>query len=94
MSEQAHRFRDFLEGKRDWHGHDKDKKHHIDKEVLEHPLSLIGEKMREYEREAAHAAGKDSRSKKLAKEEFVHKYGELQQVVGKGKQAPLLVLVC
>ncbi|KAG9072080.1 hypothetical protein KI688_006303 [Linnemannia hyalina] len=91
LSEQAHRFRDFLEGKRDGHAHDKDKKHHnhhIDKEVMEHPLSLIGEKMREYQREAAHAEGKDSRSKKEAKkeakEEFVHKYGELQQVVGKG----------
>ncbi|KAF9546301.1 serine/threonine-protein kinase HAL4/sat4 [Mortierella hygrophila] len=87
LSEQAHRFRDFLEGKRDWHAHDKDKKHHnhhIDKEVLEHPLSLIGEKMREYQRESVHAGGMDSRSKKEAKDEFVHKYGELQQVVGKG----------
>ncbi|KAK3819169.1 MAG: kinase-like domain-containing protein [Linnemannia elongata] len=85
LSEQAHRFRDFLEGKRDWHGHDKDKKHHhIDKEVLEHPLSLIGEKMREYERDAVHAGGKDSKSRKLTKEDFIHKYGELQQVVGKG----------
>ncbi|KAF9124492.1 serine/threonine-protein kinase HAL4/sat4 [Mortierella sp. GBA39] len=87
LSQQAHRFRDFLEGKRDWHAHDKDKKHHnhhIDKEVLEHPLSLIGEKMREYQRDSAHAGGKDSRSKKEAKEEFVQKYGELQQVIGKG----------
>ncbi|KAF9130239.1 hypothetical protein BG015_004037 [Linnemannia schmuckeri] len=84
LSEQAHRFRDFLEGKRDWHGHDKKHHHHIDKEVLEHPLSLIGEKMREYEKESR---GKDSnvkRNKKAAKEGFVHKYGELQQVVGKG----------
>lgn len=86
LSEQARRFRDFLEGKRDWHGHDKDKKHHhIEKEVMEHPLSLIGEKMREFEREAAQAGGKDSRSKKMAKEEFIQKYGELQQVVGRGK---------
>jgi len=85
LSEQARRFRDFLEGKRDWHGHDKDKKHHhIEKEVMEHPLSLIGEKMREFEREAAQAGGKDSRSKKMAKEEFIQKYGELQQVVGRG----------
>ncbi|KAG0290288.1 hypothetical protein BGZ96_006256 [Linnemannia gamsii] len=101
LSEQAHRFRDFLEGKRDWHGHgghgnggkgggggreNKHRHHHIEKEVLEHPLSLIGEKMREYEREA-NQGGKDPsviKNKKTAKEDFVFKYGELQQVVGRG----------
>ncbi|KAF8928037.1 hypothetical protein BGZ47_001848 [Haplosporangium gracile] len=84
LSEQAHRFRDFLEGKRNWHGHDRKHHHQIDKEVMEHPLSLIGEKMREYEKETHGRDDSVTKNKKVAKECFVHKYGELQQVVGKG----------
>ncbi|KAG0271170.1 serine/threonine-protein kinase HAL4/sat4 [Linnemannia exigua] len=98
LSEQVQRFRDFLDNKRDGHGHgnggngEKGRKgekggkhhHHIKQEVLEHPLSLIGEKIREYEKEAEHGDGSAVRSRKSAKEDFVHKYGELHQVVGKG----------
>ncbi|KAF9912316.1 serine/threonine-protein kinase HAL4/sat4 [Linnemannia zychae] len=86
LSEQVHRFRDFLEGKRDGNGHrgekHQHKHHHINQEVMEHPLSLIGEKMHEYEREKEAGGGLGNR--KTTKQDFVHKYGELQQVVGKG----------
>jgi len=92
LSEQVQRFRDFLEGKRDGHGNGGhgekgrkgEKRHHIKQEVLEHPLSLIGEKMREYERKAERGDENAVKSKKTTKEDFVHKYGELHQVVGKG----------
>ncbi|KAG0212753.1 serine/threonine-protein kinase HAL4/sat4 [Mortierella sp. NVP41] len=62
------------------HGH-----HHIDKEMLEHPLSLIAEKIREFEGDLhQHSSRENSATRNKTKQDFVHKYGELQQVVGRG----------
>ncbi|KAF9119690.1 serine/threonine-protein kinase HAL4/sat4 [Mortierella sp. 14UC] len=70
LSEQVHRFRDFLEG----HGHGAEKQnkhHHIKREVMEHPLSLIGEKMHDYEKDREAAGGHG--------DEFKHRENESQK---------------
>ncbi|KAG0033672.1 serine/threonine-protein kinase HAL4/sat4 [Podila clonocystis] len=95
LSNQVRRLRALLEGRKDKerhhhkeHHHHKDhhKDHHLHLEVLEHPLSLLKEKLAEFEgdRPSSPASFSSSSDKKKLKAEFVHKYGELQQVVGKG----------
>lgn len=101
LSNQIRRLRGLLEGRKDKeHHHHKDKDHHKDHhkdrhkghhlhpEALEHPLSLLKEKLADFEGDRSSSPISDSSSsskkKHSVKEEFVHKYGELQQVVGKG----------
>ncbi|KAF9921476.1 serine/threonine-protein kinase HAL4/sat4 [Linnemannia zychae] len=99
LSEQAHKFKEFLEGKR---GRDEKRQRHptppppqsqqapnhnhhhfIKKEILEHPLSLISEKLHEYEKNNK-STSTSRNSSATRKDDFVHKYGILQQVVGRG----------
>ncbi|KAF9376482.1 serine/threonine-protein kinase HAL4/sat4 [Podila verticillata] len=87
LSNQVRRLRDLLEGRKDkehyHHG-----SHHLHPDALEHPLSLLKEKLADFEGDRSSSpasfgstAGKKKHS---VKEEFVHKYGDLSQVVGKG----------
>ncbi|KAF9571008.1 serine/threonine-protein kinase HAL4/sat4 [Mortierella alpina] len=82
LTTQVRRLRDLLDGKKDkeghGHGHGNGHGHHIKREVLEHPLSLVYEKMHDLE------GDHHSPKKKTVKEEFMQKYGELSSVVGKG----------
>lgn len=93
LSNQVRRLRDILEGKKDKEHHKEHhyKEHHLHPEALVHPLSLLKEKLADFEgdRSSSPASSSSSKKKHSVKEEFVHKYGELQQVVGKGNH-PLL----
>ncbi|CAO3563141.1 unnamed protein product [Mortierella alpina] len=86
LTTQVRRLRDLLDGKKDkeghGNGHGNGHSHHIKREVLEHPLSLVFEKVPDFEGDH-HSPIVGSR-KKTVKEEFVQKYGELGPVVGKG----------
>ncbi|KAG0039824.1 serine/threonine-protein kinase HAL4/sat4 [Podila clonocystis] len=88
LSNQVRRLRALLEGRKDKenHHHKDLKDHHLHPEALEHPLSLLKEKLADFEgdRPSSPASFSSSSDKKKLKVEFVHKYGELQQVVGKG----------
>ncbi|KAF9307895.1 serine/threonine-protein kinase HAL4/sat4 [Podila horticola] len=88
LSNQVRRLRDILEGKKDKEHHKEHhyKEHHLHPEALVHPLSLLKEKLADFEgdRSSSPASSSSSKKKHSVKEEFVHKYGELQQVVGKG----------
>lgn len=90
LSSQVRRFRDLLEGRKDKEEHHHNflhLGHHIKREVMEHPLSLMKEKIPDFEGEA-HLSPASSNNKKLTvKEEFLQKYGDLQQVVGRGNGA-------
>lgn len=92
LSNQVRRLRDLLEGRKDkehyHHG-----SHHLHPDALEHPLSLLKEKLADFEGDRSSSpasfgstAGKKKHS---VKEEFVHKYGDLSQVVGKGSLCSL-----
>ncbi|KAF9277334.1 serine/threonine-protein kinase HAL4/sat4 [Mortierella alpina] len=85
LTTQVRRLRDLLDGKKDKEGHGNghgNGRHHIKREVLEHPLSLVFEKVHEFEGD--HHSPSMGSKKKTVKEEFVQKYGELGSVVGKG----------
>lgn len=81
LSSQVRRFKELLEGKKN----DKEDHHHdhIKREAMEHPLSLMKEKMQDFEGDS-HSPSPNNRKKLTVKEEFSEKYGELQQVVGRG----------
>ncbi|KAF9989977.1 serine/threonine-protein kinase HAL4/sat4 [Mortierella antarctica] len=83
---QVRRLRDLLDGKKDkeghGNGHGNGHSHHIKREVLEHPLSLVYEKAHDFEGD--HHSPSMGSKKKTVKEEFMQKYGELGSVVGKG----------
>ncbi|KAF9914699.1 serine/threonine-protein kinase HAL4/sat4 [Lobosporangium transversale] len=55
--------------------------HGVLREALEHPLSLLNEKIEDFEKERGHHHHANKHS---IKEEFAAKYGDLQQVVGRG----------
>ncbi|KAF9968350.1 serine/threonine-protein kinase HAL4/sat4 [Mortierella alpina] len=86
LTTQVRRLRDLLDGKKDkdghGNGHGNGHSHHIKREVLEHPLSLVYEKVHDFEGDH-HSPNVGSR-KKTVKEEFMQKYGELGPVIGKG----------
>ncbi|KAG0248337.1 serine/threonine-protein kinase HAL4/sat4 [Mortierella polycephala] len=89
LANKIRRLRELLEGKGEKNGHDNahqhghgHEKHHNGLETLKHPLSLLNEKMQDFEFNH-HALG-DSKKNHTVKEEFVQKYGELQETVGKG----------
>ncbi|KAF9435336.1 hypothetical protein BGZ76_006487 [Entomortierella beljakovae] len=86
LTTQVQRLRDLLDGGKK----DKDEKkdeHHLNPETFNHPLSLLKEKIKEYEvdhRRHQHSPSLDNKKKHTVKEDFVEKYGELQSVVGRG----------
>ncbi|KAF9177234.1 serine/threonine-protein kinase HAL4/sat4 [Haplosporangium sp. Z 767] len=88
LAKRIRRLRELLEGKGEkdgyenahHHGHGHEKHHSL--ETLKHPLSLLNEKMQDFE--FNHHASDDSKKKHAVKEEFMQKYGELQETVGKG----------
>ncbi|GJJ72806.1 hypothetical protein EMPS_05164 [Entomortierella parvispora] len=82
---QVRRFRELLDVKKDKEDHHHNLLHlghHIKREAMEHPLSLMKEKIHDFEGESHLAPG--SKKKQTVKEEFLQKYGDLQQVVGRG----------
>ncbi|KAF8939537.1 kinase-like domain-containing protein [Dissophora ornata] len=58
--------------------------HHLKSEVFEHPLSLLNEKYQDLDAEQAGSPVASHRRRQALKVDFVQKYGELQQIVGKG----------
>lgn len=82
------------EKEKEGHGHHHDKNgngngngdghdHHISRELLEHPLSLLAEKIEDFE--ADHHINNNAKKKHNVKDDFIHKYGDLQHVVGRGE---------
>ena len=89
LSSQVRRFRDLLDGKKEKEEHHHQflhHGHHIKREVMEHPLSLMKEKIHDFEGESHLASSPSGKKKQTVKEEFLQKYGDLQQVVGRGKK--------
>ncbi|KAG0053712.1 serine/threonine-protein kinase HAL4/sat4 [Gryganskiella cystojenkinii] len=91
LSSQVRRFKDLLEGKKDkeellqHHQHHLlHQGHHLKREAMEHPLSLMKEKIQDFETDSHLGSALSSKKKLTLKEEFLHKYGDLQQVIGKG----------
>ncbi|KAG0309335.1 hypothetical protein BGZ98_003450 [Dissophora globulifera] len=58
--------------------------HQLKPEVFEHPLSLLKEKYQDLDAEQMGSPVASQRKRPTVKEDFVRKYGELQQIVGKG----------
>ncbi|KAG0198275.1 serine/threonine-protein kinase HAL4/sat4 [Mortierella sp. GBA30] len=91
LANQIRRLRELLDGKkekekekeREKDGHGPAHGHHI-REAFEHPLSLLNEKIHEFEGHLEHSPSVSPNKKKMIQEEFVQKYGELGPVVGKG----------
>lgn len=85
LSNQVRRLRELLDGKRE--REDPMAPHHLRPEVFEHPLSLLNEKYQNMDTEnnqQQHGGSPSLRRRYTVKMDFVRKYGELQQVVGKG----------
>ncbi|KAF9380549.1 serine/threonine-protein kinase HAL4/sat4, partial [Podila verticillata] len=81
---QVRRLRELLDGKRE--REDPTVPHHLRPEVFEHPLSLLNERYQDMDTEnnQQQHGGPSLRRRNTVKMDFVHKYGELKQVVGKG----------
>ncbi|KAF9310776.1 serine/threonine-protein kinase HAL4/sat4 [Podila horticola] len=88
LSNQVRRLRDLLDGKREKEDSQTAPHHHLRPEVFEHPLSLLNEKYQKMDTDQhSHSHGAVSPSlqrRNTVKMDFVTKYGELQQVIGKG----------
>ncbi|KAF9903172.1 serine/threonine-protein kinase HAL4/sat4 [Linnemannia zychae] len=95
IANQVRRLRELLDGRRERddhslnsqpqlqqppsHGH-----HQLKPEVFEHPLSLLNEKYQDLETDPTGSPASSHRRRHSVKTDFLHKYGELQQVIGKG----------
>lgn len=93
LANQVRRLRELLDGRRDRddhlhnplpphqqpHGH-----HQLKPEVFEHPLSLLNEKYQDLETDPTGSPLSSHRRRHSVKTSFLHKYGELQQIIGKG----------
>ncbi|KAF9347100.1 serine/threonine-protein kinase HAL4/sat4 [Mortierella sp. AD094] len=92
LTKQVRRLRELLEGKKDkegkkdGHGHEHEHEHGhaINPDVFNHPLSLLNEKIKEFEGDHLYHHSLSSKKKHSLRDEFMEKYGDLQQVVGKG----------
>ncbi|KAF9133041.1 serine/threonine-protein kinase HAL4/sat4 [Mortierella sp. 14UC] len=95
IANQVRRLRELLEGRRDrddhslnsqpqllhppQHGH-----HQLKPEVFEHPLSLLNEKYQDLETDPTGSPASSHQRGHSVKTDFLHKYGELQRIIGKG----------
>ncbi|KAF9081375.1 serine/threonine-protein kinase HAL4/sat4 [Mortierella sp. GBA35] len=89
LANQVRRLRELLEGKRDKYDHSLNSQshhsqHHLKPEVFEHPLSLLNEKYQDLETDPTGSPASSHRRRHSVKTDFLHKYGELQQIIGKG----------
>ncbi|KAI1319903.1 hypothetical protein EDD11_002578 [Mortierella claussenii] len=96
LTTQVRRLRGLLDGgKREREREEKEKAHALHREALEHPLSLLHEKMQDFEndregrglhhhRHRHQSSSVGGARKHDVKGDFVGKYGDLQQVVGRG----------
>ncbi|KAF8924213.1 serine/threonine-protein kinase HAL4/sat4, partial [Dissophora ornata] len=84
LATQARRLRGLLDSKKDkekeGHGHG----HFLGREMFEHPLSLLNGKIDDFQADHHNASSGGSKKKHSLKEDFMQKYGDLQQVVGRG----------
>ncbi|KAF9581557.1 hypothetical protein BGW38_001386, partial [Lunasporangiospora selenospora] len=88
LSNQVRRLKELLEGGKrekddDRHQPSPQQGHHLSREFFEHPLSLLNEKIKDFEDDVRHSPGGGKKNHSL-KDNFEAKYGDLQQVVGKG----------
>ncbi|KAG9326196.1 hypothetical protein KVV02_001080 [Mortierella alpina] len=88
LSNQVRRLRELLDGKRDRDDPQHNHLHaqaQLKPEVFQHPLSLLNEKYQDLDTEQSGSPVSTSRRRQHnVKLDFVQKYGELQQVIGKG----------
>ncbi|KAF9271549.1 serine/threonine-protein kinase HAL4/sat4, partial [Mortierella alpina] len=88
LSNQVRRLRELLDGKRERDDPQHNHLHaqaQLKPEVFQHPLSLLNEKYQDLDTEQSGSPVSTSRRRQHnVKTDFVQKYGELQQVIGKG----------
>ncbi|KAF9922579.1 serine/threonine-protein kinase HAL4/sat4, partial [Mortierella alpina] len=88
LSNQVRRLRELLDGKRERDDPQHNHLHaqaQLKPEVFQHPLSLLNEKYQDLDTEQSGSPVSTSRRRQHnVKLDFVQKYGELQQVIGKG----------
>ncbi|CAO3568277.1 unnamed protein product [Mortierella alpina] len=88
LSNQVRRLRELLDGKRERDDPQHNHLHaqaQLKPEVFQHPLSLLNEKYQDLDTEQSESPVSTSRRRQHnVKTDFVQKYGELQQVIGKG----------
>ncbi|KAF9950358.1 serine/threonine-protein kinase HAL4/sat4 [Mortierella alpina] len=88
LSNQVRRLRELLDGKRERDDPSHNHLHaqaQLKPEVFQHPLSLLNEKYQDLDTEQSGSPVSTSRRRQHnVKTDFVQKYGELQQVIGKG----------
>jgi hypothetical protein len=93
LANQVRRLRELLDGRRDRDDHlfnpppphqQAHGQHQLKPEVFEHPLSLLNEKYQDLETDPTGSPASSHRRRHSVKTDFLHKYGELQQIIGKG----------
>ncbi|KAF9918623.1 hypothetical protein FBU30_000123 [Linnemannia zychae] len=87
LANQVRRLRELLDGRRDRDDHSmnsQNQHHQLKPEVFEHPLSLLNEKYQNLEADGAGSPASSHRRRYSVKTDFLHKYGELQHIIGKG----------
>ncbi|KAG0062820.1 serine/threonine-protein kinase HAL4/sat4 [Linnemannia elongata] len=92
LANQVRRLRELLDGRRDRDDHSLNPpphqqqhgQHHLKPEVFEHPLSLLNEKYQDLETDPTGSPASSHRRRHSVKTDFLQKYGELQQIIGKG----------
>ncbi|KAG0001314.1 serine/threonine-protein kinase HAL4/sat4 [Modicella reniformis] len=81
--DHGHGHHDIVHGQGHGNGDGDGHGNHINRELLEHPLSLLMERIDDFEADH-HNPNNNVKKKHGVKEDFVQKYGDLQHVVGRG----------
>ncbi|KAG0375571.1 serine/threonine-protein kinase HAL4/sat4 [Mortierella sp. AD032] len=99
LANQVRRLRELLDGRRDKDDHSPNSQsqlqpqqqqqqqhgqHQLKPEVFEHPLSLLNEKYQDLDTDSTGSPASSHRRRHSVKTDFLQKYGELQQIIGKG----------